>query len=315
MLAFLAIAVVLLGSSAILYWLSRDSLSAFVNQDLRKLDDQPQTALASFLGRFMPEQFPGPRKRLNRLLARALPADASTDHPWAAKPWYLWCHERTDGQPGYILFEGCELIMIPGRSSAAVYFLDADGQHLGGSAFSTGWRIDIEDASFKFDPTLAVMVIEVQTAASINGADITCQTYGILGDRIALLRMEYSDGKLAVNNYYNPSHTIGPEVPRLPTEEWESALREGGPARMLEALTWVGGMHRQDPEPPPENLDLEDADSVRRILEVRQRPEVSRAIRRLTQAQHPWIREAAHAALQQFGEDIKGNQIRSGPTK
>jgi len=81
---------------------------------------------------------------------------------WTPEPWFLWAHAGE--RPGYILFEGCHLIMIPDSSSAAVHVLDVDGRRLGGATFPTGWRIDIEDASYKVDAALGVPVIEVRTA-------------------------------------------------------------------------------------------------------------------------------------------------------
>ncbi len=52
--------------------------------------------------------------------------------------------------------------------------------------------------------------------------------------------------------------------------------------------------------PPPENACLENADSVRLVIEVRQRPGVQKAIRQLAKSDHSWVREAAEAALKQL---------------
>lgn len=145
-------------------------------------------------------------------------------------------------------------------------------------------------------------MIEIRTAPSINGGDIRRQIYGVFGDRVGLLPLEDSNGKLVVNNYHNPNHTIGPPGPSLPPKEWEWALQNGSPARTQEALTWVGAVHRREAEPPPPNTCLEDADSVQRVAEVRRLPEVRKAIRLLADSEHPWINEAARAALQEIGE-------------
>jgi hypothetical protein len=292
----------LLAVGAFLYLHSRDSLADFVNQDLRRVNDQPQTALDEFLAQHLPEHFSGRRTRLNRLLERSLPEQFRADRPWLSETWYLWPHQMSNGRAGYILFAGFQLIMIPGASSAAVYFLGEDGQHLGGSEFPTGWRIDIDDASFRPDPTLGVCVIEVKSGAAINGRDVHRQIYGVFGERVGLLRLEGSGGQMLDNVYSAPNHTIGPAIPTMSPEEWEMVLRQAGPARALEALTWIGGDHRRDAETPPANIHLEDADSVRRVLEVRRRPEVRRIARALTQSEHPWVRDAAFAALKALGE-------------
>jgi hypothetical protein len=259
-------------------------LQQFVGQDLRNLDNAEKA-------------------RLEAVLAGCIPEWTNHDGFLDAEPWFLWTHPGADGRPGYILFEGCHLFVIPGASSAVVHFLAADGRYLSSTRFSTGWRINIQDASFRSDPTLGVPVIEVSSTASINGADIRRQVYGVFGDRVALLRLEDGDGELVVNCYQYPNCTIGPPAPPWPPEDWEWALRVGGPARALEALTWIGGVHRTGPEPPPPNAWLEDAGSVQRLAEVRQRPETRRAIRRLTQSQNQWIKEAARAALRKLGEN------------
>ena len=120
--------VILLAGCVILYWYSRPSLSEFVNQDLRKLDDKPQLALGKMLHEFLPEQFPGPRTRLKRVLERTLPKDSTTEKKFRGfEPWYLWTHKAGSGSR-FILFE----VNSP---RACILFLDSNGKYEGNSVY------------------------------------------------------------------------------------------------------------------------------------------------------------------------------------
>lgn len=254
-------------------------LREFAGQDLRCLDE---SRIA----------------RLKSVLARCLPDSDEFEGPWGPKPWFLLPHES-----GYVLFLARPLWRIPGNSSCSVHFLAAGGRHLGNVEFSTGWRIQIEGATFNFDKALGVPIIEVASAPSINGDDIRRQIYSVFGGRLALLRLEDSGGNLVQNDYWHPNHTIGPRTPLLAAEEWEQRLRGKDLAQVLEALTWIGGDHRLDPTPPPSDWCLEDSASVRRVIEVRQRPGVQREIARLAKSDHPWVKEAAQTALDEIDDD------------
>src|SRR5437867_1283481 len=97
-LALASFAVILLAGGGIVYRSTRLSLSDFVDEDLRKLDDDNRPALNKMLGRLFPEQFPGPRTQLNKLLDGIL--------PWQNRlePWYIWRLESETGS-SFILFE------------------------------------------------------------------------------------------------------------------------------------------------------------------------------------------------------------------
>jgi hypothetical protein len=253
-------------------------LHEFAGQDLRRLDENHKARLKSVLAKCLPEGW--------------------LDGPLAPKPWFLSPHES-----GYVLFLARPLWRIPGTSSCEVHFLATGGGHLGSVSFSTGWRIQIEGASFKFDNALGIPVVEVTSAPSINGDDIRRQIYGLFGDHLALLRLEDSEGNLVQNDYYHPNHTIGPRPLALAAEDWEQLLRGGDLARVLEALNWIGGDHRLDPTPPPANWNLEKSDSVKQVTEVRGRPESRREIERLTKSEHPWVQEAARVAFYEIDDD------------
>ena len=256
---------------------SIEALQPFLERDLRTLDDTS-------------------KEELKKALSGLYPKSDKMSMAFAPQPWYLWQQKLPGGRLRYILFEGQPIFMIPGTSSATVRLLDVEGVEVGHSSFSTGWRINLDSASLRQEPALGVQVIEVRTQPVINGADIVCQIYGILEDRVALLRLEDSKGNVLVNNYYNPNHTIGPEPPVRSAEEWEQSLKSNDPVVVLEALKWVGGSHRTDPAPPPPNIGIEGQDETRLSIAVRQRPGVREAIKELAQSNNEWIKEAAQQA-------------------
>src|SRR5262245_3188662 len=97
-----------LAGGAFLYWYGRGTLDEFVDRDLRKLDDEPKSALAKVLRRFLPAEFTSPRARLNKVLRRILPEFDSLKNEslrsfHALQPWYLW-RNTTEAGPGFILF-------------------------------------------------------------------------------------------------------------------------------------------------------------------------------------------------------------------
>jgi hypothetical protein len=261
----------------------RASLDAFVDQDLRNMDDDSQG-------------------KLNELLSECLPERYHTDRIWAFEPWYVWRHETRDGHTVFILFQGQHIFEIPVVSRAAVHFLDLNRRHLGCSDFSTGWRIDLKSATLRRDQDLGVHVIEILTAPVINGDDIRRQVYGVFDDRVALLRLEDSFGKLVENNYHNPNHTIGPDPLPRSADEWEQELLSSEPARVLESLTWLGGMHRSDLTSASDNIGVEDIIPARTVAELRKRSAVQKAIAELTRCPNRWIREAAQAAERKLAD-------------
>jgi hypothetical protein len=261
----------------------RPPLDQFVNQDLRTIGSGSQVSLKELLGECLPERY-------------------RTDVGWAYEPWYLWRQNPTDDHADFILFEGQHIFMIPGVSRAAVHFLDSTGGYLGCSDFSTGWRIDLDSAIFRSDKVLGVQLIEILTKPIINGCDIRRQVYGVFDHRLALLRLEDSSGQLVVNNYYNPNHTIGPNASARMPDEWEQSLLSIEPARVLEALTWLGGEHRTNLTSALDNIGVENVDSAKTVVEVRNRPNVRNAIDELCQSENQWIKEAAQTAQRELAK-------------
>lgn len=305
LLAVTGLALLLLAGVALLYCYGRVSLSEFVDQDLRQLDDNPRTGFTKVLAEFLPVEFTSPRARLNELLEQILPEEFAPKDPyWGFEPWYVW-RLKTNGRSRFILFQGQHLFMIPGASAAAIHFLDANGKHEGHSEFCTGWRIDIRDAALVHNELIGAPVVVIQTAPAINGTSIGRQMYGILGNRIALLRLEDEDAKLLANCYEYPNHQIGPAPPTRTEAEWEELLLSSERARVLEALTWIGGRHATEPDPWAGRVFLEQAEAARLVAAVRKRPIVQKKIAELAVSENQWIREAAAMALEQFADKAR----------
>jgi hypothetical protein len=242
-------------------------LTTFVNKDLRNLDDSARGGLAGLLARILPDKY-----------------SVQFNNPYSFQPWYLW---RFDTR--FVLFEGQPLFEIPGVSSAGIHFLDETGRHMGCSVFSTGWRIDLKSARLLNETPVGAPVIEILTERAINGLDIHHQYYGVLDNRVVLLRLEDSEGRFVDYLPHRTNHTIGPEAPsRLPAE-WEQGLLSSDPVRVLEVLTWLGGFHPDDLTSRPVN----DNDAGRHFVEVWRRPGVQKAILGLSTSKNKWIREAA----------------------
>lgn len=251
-----------------------ESLEPFVDADLRQLEDKAE---------------------LNAALSIHLPEG---NRPWhGPEPWHLWRHELPHERPGYVLFEGQHLFEIPGTSSATVHVLSRSGAVLGSTEFSTGWRIDLQEAAYRDHPELG-RIIEVASAPTIGGRSIRRQMYGIIENRVALLRMEDGEGNLLRNDFANPNHTIGPPPPDRTANEWEDSLDSNNPQVVLESLTWIGGFHRLDPNPPPPNAFVEDTKTGQLVAAMRERAGVRNAVARRSKSEVAWIREAADKALE-----------------
>jgi hypothetical protein len=75
--------------AAILYVQGRGSLDDFVGRDLRKLSEGPEGAAGTFVARILPDGMFSERKRLERVLARCLPAELHPRIPFSEfESWY-----------------------------------------------------------------------------------------------------------------------------------------------------------------------------------------------------------------------------------
>jgi hypothetical protein len=272
----------LLGGGALFYWYSRSSLSDFVDLDLRTLDDTQQSALGKVLGQILPDHFPGPRTKWNRLLGQILPKECKSRDDF----WHVWRSRKKAGS-GFLLFQ-----VQPDKPVAIIHFLASNGTYQGHSEFSTRWPID--EAALIDNELLECPVIEIKIIAALGR-----QIYGVFENRVALLRFEDHAGKLVGNSYWYLPHQLGPSPPRRSKEEWEELLKSSDRIHVLEGLTWIGGYHRTEDQDTL-GREAESLESVRLVDAVRRSSVVQKRIAELAVSENQWIREAAVLAQEQL---------------
>ncbi len=253
---------------------------SFAGLDIRKLSEAEQTRFAAIVSSLIPSQQP----HLAFLFKQN---------------WYVW-QLQCEGKTRFVLFQGQPISGIPGISQAHVHLFDAFGRVVGQSSFSTGWRIDIDDAAIESKLLAGETVIVVRTSPVINGADIAKQYYAVQNDNLVLIRMEDSQGVALSNDYGAPNHTIGPEVAKRSEWEWMRGLSSSRVTDVLSTLVWIGGDHAR-PIRNPGNVYREDFDSSTLHVNVCQRADVKQAIVGLaSSSSNRWIKEAAQLALKNF---------------
>jgi hypothetical protein len=255
-------------------------LNAFLKQDLRKAESNHVGNLVHFLN-----------------------TQTTNSHSqWhSPRPWFVWKLEGKSIKGRFVVFEGQPIFVIPGTSSAAVHVFDSAARHLTSCTFATGWRIDLKTASLAEETSLRAEVIEVRTEPTRQTQNIPRrQVYGFIGSRVALIRLEGSQGEIFRNTYIYPNQTIGPSPPTRTPDQWEAALKSGDYIETLEALMWLGGRH----------LDVSDDFSMRMVHDVIhedvtearlfaaawQRQGVQKALDSLVESKIKWVSEAAKLA-------------------
>ena len=72
--------------------------------------------------------------------------------------------------------------------------------------FGRGWRITLFGINFFDVKDIAGNVLEVESTAYINGADVGNQNYALVGDKMRLIRLEEQQRALRSNIYSPESH-------------------------------------------------------------------------------------------------------------
>jgi hypothetical protein len=189
-----------------------------------------------------------------------------------------------------ILFQAASpMVMVPDGSAARVFILDPHGNVLARSGgFSTGWRIQIHDASLQWEGEHGFPCLKIATSWFM-GADIRARYYAILDDwSIALVRPEDSEGRLQ-NAYFDDF----PAVERN-ADEWEAWLGSANQGEVLAALAWIGGSPKTRPTP----AEPGELKSFEQIRDLRSRARVWAALEELQKSSDAWVQEAATAAWQ-----------------
>jgi hypothetical protein len=109
--------------------------------------------------------------------------------------WHVWKCEEASNRTRYILFEAQPTLVIPPEPSGNVriVLLDDKLQVIYTGAFATGYGMDLESASLKFDSSLDIPVIEVRSSSYMEKNVFQTQIYGIANDTVWLIRSTRSD--------------------------------------------------------------------------------------------------------------------------
>ena len=177
-----------------------------------------------------------------------------------------------------------------------LHLVAGDGSVRSTGHFSAGWG----DFPFFVDARMGevgrygVPLLEVSSGGPRG-------TYALLGERFALVRVEHyslrsSRYELEKNRYDAPNLRVGPH-PGHCRAEWLRLLRSDRDVEVLEALTWLAGVHLNPKLPAPERLH-EDPAEAKLWHEFLTDERVKGRIAELTSSADPWVRETALLATE-----------------
>jgi len=283
------------------WWLTRCPLDEFVDRDLRMLDPDPLPDWKKQLAKWIPLEVVSGQARLNKVLERILPEEFIQEHRFGlaffgAQPWHLWrC--KSDAGASFILLVCRPVRMIPGSAKVYLHFFDSNARHLGCTDFHVGGRTDLESASYRYEPLVATLILELQTQATLHGYDGR-QFYVLRDQRVALMRWENREGKLWRTRYDEKWASVGCLPPNRSANEWEDLLMSDNACDILEALTWIGGDHRTSNW----NQKTKKYDSTELAVSVRALTRVQNRIAALAKSENVWHKEAAILAQEHLND-------------
>ncbi|MCH8042908.1 MAG: hypothetical protein IID44_04240 [Planctomycetes bacterium] len=249
------------------------ALDAFVGKNLQKLSEDEAATLSKMLG----------KKKEDPILKFFGPS-----------PWHVWA--TTKAMPKrFLVFEGQRIFSIPGISSARIHVFDEAGKKLNEWAFSTGWRINLEGASFSYSDDLAAHLITIETSPVVLGRDVAKQYFAFDHGRLRFLRMEDAKGKILENDYAHPNHTLGIMPEAKSRADWIKLLESKKKVDVLSALTFLGGRHLDPPRENPRE-HLEKIEQAKLVKELRSDQRVGKMVRQHLRSDSKWIKEAAAIA-------------------
>jgi hypothetical protein len=212
-------------------------------------------------------------------------------------PRYVWVYGHDGRQPGFLVFERDTMTPHPGSTFIRLTAYDHAGIAIGRNEFTTGWRCYLDGARVERVAGFEYPLVVITTTGFIGPADEQ-QYYACVGGRFDLVRLRGWEGKTDRNGYWLNHGRRGPVPPCQSAAKWELDLMSGDRARVLRALTWLGGYHLLPLKPGIERRgEMEpeaDADLAR---EVRERPLVKARLKEIADGPDGWEREAAKLAL------------------
>jgi len=228
---------------------------------------------------------------LQAALGRLCPRPQSPHGPIEPRPANVWDFGQVNGAPSYLVLEAYQLFPDPGTTPVWLTLLAESGDTLTQAHFDTGHRCYLWKAALSTFDGFEFPLVAFEIDGGIPGH--TRQLYALVGGRFDLVRVEEEGGVPARCRYYVKSFSCGPEPPEQTDDEWEADLFSSDRARVLRALTWLGGQHLQIA------LDSqhESWEQIELVRRVRQRPTVRTRLKQLAAVGPEWERGMAELAL------------------
>jgi len=265
-----------------------EKLSKFRDSDLRHLEAADADRLLNDLQTFVPKRAYKGDFRSWRLYDNN-----------GFKPWYLW-ETGTEKNPVLTLVEVQNTGFHPGSTNIRLTQIDNTGKILDETTFDTGHRCYVTGGIKRVGNDEHTLFILGTTWFSPGCAgDITArQYYAKIGKRYDLIRVETWDGEPVRNEYYIKHFRHGPVAVSHTVDEWVSELESGDRLRILRALVWLGGVHRDLQAGDQLDRWREDRQGIELVRAVRKNEKVITRLKKLVQVKDRWLRDAATLALQ-----------------
>lgn len=227
--------------------------------------------------------------RLYQLLRSRIPS-----RDWELSSMAPWGLHRLVPRDRVLLLDAPTVISIPGDFPVVAHVFSSDGRPLTITSFSGGWRmIWVSTRVMPAGPAGASCIV-AESKSSLSGENVGRQYYGLLKDRVVLLRLEDEQGAFVPNSYWTSNLRIGPEPPDRAPDLWEDSLHAQDPSEVLASLCWLAGEHWH--AEGIRESHHETAEACRQVADVRKRAGVKARLKVLENSTNSWIAEAARAA-------------------
>jgi hypothetical protein len=206
-------------------------------------------------------------------------------------PWHVW-KTNHNGVARYIVLLGAREVIVPGGSSACIVLFDGAPKRINAWCFQTGYRINLDSASFEFSTDLRSDLIALHMIRTVNGRDVAKEYFAMSGDRLYFVRMENDSGEAVQNEYVFPNFEIGIVPSATAEDEWVGMLKSTDKASVLAALVFLGGRHVAEPRRQfsPEPAESNYADLFRQLIGS---PRIHDLIADLSRSDDEWVRQGA----------------------
>jgi hypothetical protein len=229
---------------------------------------------------------------------------------------YVWAVVKENKLILYLLLESQEVVFHPGSTIAHIEALDEAGKVISRAEFSTGHRCYLQDAKLEAVDDADFPIIAIKTGLGGGpGQNVGVQYYGMIGSRFDLIRLENRGGIVTRNVYYIKHFMCGPRTMQQAESAWEQDILSSDRLRILRALTWLGGNHRNVEGQENDNPELESTEAVALVRRVRKAPRVISRLEELARSPDGWIAEQARLARDPADVDPRGRLRSKGESK